>query len=82
MTTVFELRKIRRKQKKTLREVAGLAPVSVPYLSEVERGLRVPSIEIVERVLAAYGKKLVIVSDTLPLGVFERLRVLLDDYSA
>lgn len=82
MTTVFELRKIRRKRKKTLREVADFAQVSVPYLSEIERGLRVPSIAIVERVLAAYGKKLVIVSDTLHPGVFERLRVLLDDCSA
>jgi len=79
---VFELRKMRGKRKKSLGEVANLAQVSVPYLSKVERGLVNPSVLVTERILAVYGKRLVAISDTLQPGIFERLRVLLDDYSA
>src|SRR5438874_6415974 len=36
--------------KLTLRKTAGLAGVSIPYLSQVERGLRKPSAEILQSI--------------------------------
>src|SRR3989442_6466242 len=45
----------------SLRKVSGLAGVSIPYLSQVERGLRRPSAEI----LQAIAKALRISAETL-----------------
>lgn len=47
------LRRIRLQQGRTLREVAGTARVSVPYLSEVERGRKEASSEILAAVCRA-----------------------------
>jgi transcriptional regulator with XRE-family HTH domain len=44
------LRRHRQEQRRTLAEVAGAACVSVPYLSEVERGRKEPSSEILAAV--------------------------------
>lgn len=45
----------RRRRKRTLAEVATDAGVSTQYLSEVERGRKEPSSEIVEAIAAALG---------------------------
>ena len=47
------LRRRRQAQGRTLREVAQGAGVSLPYLSEVERGRKEPSSEVLEAVCAA-----------------------------
>ncbi|KXK63778.1 hypothetical protein AWW66_00915 [Micromonospora rosaria] len=49
------LRRLRRRQGRTLREVAGAAGVSVPYLSEVERGRKEASSEVLAAVCRALG---------------------------
>jgi len=54
-----ELREERTTAGRTLSDVAGEAGVSVQYLSEVERGLKEPSSEIVEAVSGALGLRLV-----------------------
>lgn len=47
------LRRIRLGQKRTLRDVAEAARVSVPYLSEVERGRKEPSSELLAAICSA-----------------------------
>ena len=47
------LRRRRQAQGRTLREVAEAAGVSLTYLSEVERGRKEPSSEVLEAVCAA-----------------------------
>jgi transcriptional regulator with XRE-family HTH domain len=47
------LRKIRLDQGRTLKDVADAARVSVPYLSEVERGRKEPSSELLAAICAA-----------------------------
>ncbi len=54
----------------TLAEVARRAGVSVQYLSEIERGLKEPSSEIVAAVLGALGGTLL----DLTSGVADDLR--------
>ncbi|MAS54686.1 MAG: transcriptional regulator [Pimelobacter sp.] len=54
-----ELRQVRQDQARTLADVAQRAGVSVQYLSEVERGLKEPSSEIVGAVTVALGLRLV-----------------------
>jgi transcriptional regulator with XRE-family HTH domain len=49
------LRRHRQAQGRTLREVAQAAGVSLTYLSEVERGLKEASSEVLEAVCAALG---------------------------
>jgi transcriptional regulator with XRE-family HTH domain len=49
------LRRLRQQQGRTLREVALTARVSVPYLSEVERGRKEASSEILAAVCLALG---------------------------
>lgn len=49
------LRRQRQAQGRTLREVATLANVSLTYLSEVERGRKEASSEVLEAVCAALG---------------------------
>jgi len=53
------LRRARRDQGKTLREVAEAAGVSVGHLSEVERGRKEPSSEVLAAVCQALGLDLV-----------------------
>jgi transcriptional regulator with XRE-family HTH domain len=49
------LRRIRLDRGLTLREVAAAARVSMPYLSEIERGRKEPSSEVLAGVCAALG---------------------------
>jgi transcriptional regulator with XRE-family HTH domain len=53
------LRRIRLQRRLTLREVATAARVSMPYLSEIERGRKEPSSEIVAGISTALGLTLV-----------------------
>ncbi len=53
------LRRIRLDDGRTLREVALSANISMPYLSEIERGRKEPSSEILAGVCAALGLTLV-----------------------
>lgn len=53
------LRRIRLDRGLTLREVAQAARVSMPYLSEIERGRKEPSSEILAGVCAALGLTIV-----------------------
>jgi transcriptional regulator with XRE-family HTH domain len=56
------LRRRRQAQSRTLREVADAAGVSLAYLSEVERGRKEPSSEVLAAVCTALG---VLLSDVL-----------------
>ncbi|SCE77414.1 helix-turn-helix domain-containing protein [Micromonospora mirobrigensis] len=49
------LRRIRLRQHRTLREVAEVAGVSLPYLSEVERGRKEASSEVLAAICRALG---------------------------
>jgi len=49
------LRRTRREQRRTLADVADAANVSMPYLSEVERGRKEASSEILAAICAALG---------------------------
>ena len=53
------LRRIRSDRGLTLREVAAAASVSMPYLSEIERGRKEPSSEVLAGICAALGMTLV-----------------------
>jgi transcriptional regulator with XRE-family HTH domain len=52
------LRRIRLGQGRTLRDVADTARVSVPYLSEVERGRKEPSSELLAAICTALDLQL------------------------
>ena len=54
-----ELREERHRQERTLADVAEHAGVSTPYLSEVERGRKEPSSEVLGAVAGALGIGLV-----------------------
>ena len=54
-----ELREERHRQERTLADVAEESGVSTPYLSEVERGRKEPSSEILGAVSGALGLRLV-----------------------
>jgi transcriptional regulator with XRE-family HTH domain len=54
-----ELREERRTTQRTLADVAGRAGVSTQYLSEIERGLKEPSSEVLGAVAGALGLRLV-----------------------
>lgn len=54
-----ELREERRRTGHTLSDVAGTAGVSTQYLSEVERGRKEPSSEVLGAVAGALGLRLV-----------------------
>lgn len=49
------IRRLRQRQGRTLAEVAAEAGVSIAYLSEIERGLKEPSSEVLEAVCIALG---------------------------
>ncbi|MEL7976782.1 helix-turn-helix transcriptional regulator [Isoptericola sp. F-RaC21] len=53
------LRRARLRQRRTLQEVAGAARMSTAYLSEVERGRKEASSEVLAAVCAALGIRLV-----------------------
>jgi transcriptional regulator with XRE-family HTH domain len=65
-----QLRERRHARGETLEAVAGRANVSMPYLSEVERGLKEPSSEVVAAIGAALETTLL----DLVEAVAERLR--------
>ena len=52
------LRALRTRQGRTLAEVAGRAGISVAYLSEVERGLKEPSSEVLEAICISLGSSI------------------------
>ncbi len=52
------LRGLRLRQRRTLREVSGSARVSLGYLSEVERGQKEPSSELLASICAALDVEL------------------------
>ncbi len=54
-----ELRRERLRSERTLADVAGRAGVSVQYLSEIERGLKDPSSELLGAVAGALDLRLV-----------------------
>jgi predicted transcriptional regulator len=53
-----ELRRERHRTERTLSDVAQRAGISVQYLSEVERGLKEPSSEVLSAVSGALGLRL------------------------
>jgi transcriptional regulator with XRE-family HTH domain len=65
-----EFRAARRRQGDTLRDVARRANLSTQYLSEIERGRKEPSSEIIAAVAEALGLTLL----DLTTGVADRLR--------
>lgn len=65
------LRRIRLENGLTLRDVAVSASISVPYLSEIERGRKEPSSEVLAVVARVLGLSLV---DLLDLTRVETLR--------
>ena len=64
-----ELRAERQRQERTLADVAAQAGVSVQYLSEVERGLKEPSSEVLGAVHGALGLRLVDLTTRVTLGL-------------
>lgn len=52
------IRRLRARQGRTLNDVATRAGVSVAYLSEIERGLKEPSSEVLEAVCTALGSSI------------------------
>jgi transcriptional regulator with XRE-family HTH domain len=52
------LRDLRRERGETLTETAGRAGISPQYLSEIERGVKEPSSEMIAAVLGALGTTL------------------------
>ncbi|HWJ10727.1 MAG TPA: helix-turn-helix transcriptional regulator [Nocardioides sp.] len=53
-----ELRRMRRERGETLTETAERAGISPQYLSEIERGLKEPSSEMIAAVTGALGSSL------------------------
>lgn len=72
------LRRLRQRQGRTLAEVAAEAGISMAYLSEVERGLKEPSSEILAAVCGALDATLV----GLVGAAHEELRELAEQASA
>lgn len=52
------LRQVRQRQRRTLRDVSAEARVSLGYLSEVERGQKEPSSELLASICSALGMPL------------------------
>jgi len=65
-----QLRRRRHERGETLADVAARAGVSVQYLSEVERGLKEPSSEILSAVIGALDRSLL----DLTSGIADDLR--------
>jgi len=66
------LRRERLAQKRTLRDVADAARISLPYLSEIERGLKEASSEVLAAAAHALGLGL---ADVLALSQAELIRL-------
>ncbi|MGW6138460.1 helix-turn-helix domain-containing protein [Streptomyces sp. NPDC055144] len=66
------LRRERLAQERTLKDVADAARISLPYLSEIERGLKEASSEVLAAAAHALGLGL---ADVLALGQSELLRL-------
>ena len=49
------LRSIRKERKFTLKDLSQRADLSVPYLSDIERGVVNPSVETVQKIAKAYN---------------------------
>jgi transcriptional regulator with XRE-family HTH domain len=62
------LRRARQQQRRTLADVSRVAGVSVPYLSEIERGRKEPSSEMLGAVCSALDLDLI---DLLSAGYIE-----------
>ena len=65
------LRQVRQRQRRTLRDVSAEARVSLGYLSEVERGQKEPSSELLASICSALGMPL---SDLLEGAAAEAAR--------
>jgi transcriptional regulator with XRE-family HTH domain len=65
-----QLRRLRQDRGQTLHQLAERAGLSPQYLSEMERGVKEPSSEMIAAVAGALGTTLV----DLTMGVTERLR--------
>ena len=50
-----ELRRLREEKEKTLRSVSSSAAISLGYLSEIERGLKEPSSEVLQSIARSLG---------------------------
>ncbi|MGP3634159.1 helix-turn-helix domain-containing protein [Streptomyces sp. 24-1644] len=66
------LRRERQAQERTLKDVAEAARISMPYLSELERGLKEPSSEVLAAAAHALGLAL---ADLLALSHRELVRL-------
>ncbi|QNE75371.1 helix-turn-helix domain-containing protein [Streptomyces finlayi] len=66
------MRRERQAQERTLKDVAEAARISMPYLSELERGLKEPSSEVLAAAAHALGLGLV---DLLALSHRELIRL-------
>lgn len=53
------IRRLRQRQGRTLAQVAADAGVSIAYLSEIERGLKEPSSEVLAAVCVALGSSVI-----------------------
>lgn len=73
----LRLRELRAGAGRTLARAAEDAGVSLSYLSDIERGRRLPALDVLDRICRAYG---VLVSDALagvyPYGTAEPPRAL------
>ena len=72
------LRELRLANGEKLSETAARAGISPQYLSEIERGLKEPSSEMIAAILGALGLALV----DLTAGVSDRLRATAPDRSS
>lgn len=66
------LRDCRKRAGLTLREVAAESHLSISHLSDVERGRAMPSIEVMDAVLAVYGMRLEITAGAPADEAYER----------
>lgn len=66
------MRRARREQGRTLAEVSEIAGVSVPYLSEIERGRKEPSSEMLAAVCRALGLDLLDLVSRSYIDLIER----------
>ncbi|GAA1977657.1 helix-turn-helix transcriptional regulator [Catenulispora subtropica] len=64
-----QLRELRRRQQETLAETSARAGISPQYLSEVERGLKEPSSEMIAAVAGALGTTLGDLAESVAAGL-------------
>jgi transcriptional regulator with XRE-family HTH domain len=56
------LRQLRHDARLTLQDVAVAASLSTSHVSETERGVKVPTVDALEKMLRVYGYRLTVVS--------------------